>query len=820
MKPLFLLLLSFLSVNLIAQPQLTINTDSLGIKISPTLYGIFFEDINHAADGGLYAELISNRSFEDNASSPVNWTLVKTGDASGSISLDTFQKLNSKQTYELKIQAMSASSRAKVGAANSGFWGINVVNNRHYKLSFFAKASGKYKGRVVVSLENSAGTQTYASNTITSITNQWQKYTCELVASGNDPQGRFAIALDATGTVWFDMVSLFPPTFKNRENGLRSDLAQLLADLKPKFMRFPGGCFVEGDFIANRFQWKNTIGNIENRPGHKNMWGYRTSDGLGYHEFLQLAEDLGAIPLYVINIGIAHGDVVPYLQTGDYVQDALDAIEYANGPATSKYGAMRVANGHPEPFNLKYIEIGNENNQSEGFIDIRSDRYTERYEIFYNALKAKYPDLIYIGNVAAWGNDNPAWTTGKPTDMLDEHYYRDPQWFMSNYNKYDRYSRKGPKIYVGEYAVTSNCGTGNLSAALGEAAYMMGMERNSDVVTMCSYAPIFVNVNNRAWNPDIINFNSAQSYGTPSYYIQKLFANNLGDTHVPVAEKANLAPPLPVKGNIGLGSWATQVQYDSVVVTSGGKTLFSDQFSDAANWTTPSGTWTVSNGIYAQTSASTDCRSVANINITDTAYTYTLKARKTGGNEGFLIMFGHKDPNNFYWWNIGGWGNTQHGIEKCVNGGKTTVTSAPGSIVNNKWYLIRVEIKPGEIDCYIDNVLVHKLINPPTRILYTSASKNTSTNDVILKVLNPGDQPTTATISMLNTNKDTQVNGNITILKSAALNDENSFAAPAAIAPETYAIREPSVFPYTFPAYSVTVFNIKLSGGKAKLSIK
>lgn len=812
MRSLHLLLFSFCFVILHAQPQLVVNTNSAGIKISPSLYGIFFEDINHAADGGLYAELISNRSFEDNASSPVNWSLVKTGNASGSISLDTLQRLNSAQMFELKIQALTASSKARIGAANAGFWGINVVDKRHYKLSFFARSMGKYKGKVVVSLENNDGTQTYASTAVTSISGQWQKYSCELVASGDDPKARFVISLDAAGTVWFDVVSLFPPTFKDRENGLRPDLAQMLADLKPKFMRFPGGCFVEGDYLANRFQWKNTIGKIENRPGHSNMWGYRTSDGLGFHEFMQLAEDLDATPLYVVNIGIAHGDVVPFQNIDAYIQDALDAIEYANGPVTSKYGAMRAANGHPAPFNIKYIEIGNENNQSEGFIDIRSDHYAERYEAFYKALKAMYPDLIYIGNVAAWGNDNPTWATGKTTDMVDEHYYRDPQWFLSNFNKYDIYSRKGPKIYVGEYAVTSGCGTGNLSAALGEAAYMMGMERNSDVVTMCSYAPIFVNVNNRAWNPDIINFNASQSYGTPSYYIQKMFANNLGDTNIPVMEKANLTPPAPVVGNIGLGSWATQVQYDSVVVTASGKTIFSDPFTSATHWSTQSGSWEANNGVFAQTSTLTDCRAISTENITDTVYTYTLKARKTGGNEGFLIMFGYKNSNNYYWWNIGGWGNSQHAIEKCVDGGKTTVVSAPGSIVNNKWYQIKVEVKPSEINCYLDNVLVHKIINPSTRVLYTSASKNTATNEVILKVVNPGNQSATTNINIFNGKKDTKIQGSVTVLKSVALSDENSFSAPTAIAPMTISVEMPSVFNYTFPAYSATIFKVKLAG--------
>ncbi|MDE6337180.1 MAG: arabinosidase, partial [Muribaculaceae bacterium] len=353
-----------------------------------------------------------------------------------------------------------------------------------------------------------------------------------ITATGNDPKAEVTLTADKAGEFQLDVVSLFPPTFKGRENGMRPDLAQMLADMNPTFMRFPGGCFVEGQISPdNAFRWKRTIGPIEQREGHPNVnWGYRTSDGIGFHEYLQLAEDLGAKPLYVVNVGIWHGGCTPYDQIGEWIQECLDALEYANGDVTTKYGKMRAENGHPEPFNLEFIEIGNENyNFNMEDNSDQSDHYPERYIQFYNAIKEKYPNVKCIGNVESWSTDFPSWRNDYPVEMVDEHYYRNPKWFADNFNKYDTYDRSKNKVYVGEYAVTSNFGEiGNLNAALGEAVYMMGMENNSDVVVMNSYAPIFVNENDARWRPDMIRFNSAEVMGTPSYYVQQLFANNVG----------------------------------------------------------------------------------------------------------------------------------------------------------------------------------------------------------------------------------------------------------------------------------------------------
>lgn len=774
-----------------APSTLSIDINKPGIKISPTHYGLFFEDINHAADGGIYAELISNRSFED-AATPDNWSVVTQTGASASTTIETTNLLNSVQTKALKLSIVSASATARAGVANSGFWGVPVVNGNEYKVSFFAKCDQSFAGNVIVSLESISG-EKYSEATISGINTVWKKYTCTLKATGSNASGRFVISTNAAGTLWLDVVSLFPPTYNNRENGLRPEFVELLKDMKPKFFRFPGGCFVEGDWLANRFQWKKTIGKIEERPGHTNMWGYRTSDGMGFHEFLELCEDVNAPGLYVVNVGLSHRENQDYNNLDGYIQDALNAIEYANGPVTSTYGAMRAANGHPSPFNIKYVEIGNEN--------YAMNNYGNRYIKFYNAIKAKYPTIQCISDT-----DNPTWTLPYKADYLDEHYYNDPTWFINEYNRYDSISRSGPKVYVGEYAVTKNCGLGNLSAAIGEAVFMAGMEKNSDVVQMNSYAPIFVNVNNRKWGPDLINYNASSYYCTPSYYLQKLFANNIGTVNIPVEDSEKFVGGL--SGKIGLGTWITQADFDSVKVkNSYGENLFLDQFDNNSNWTPGIGTWSVSNGVYSQAATSTGCLSIGP-NIMEPLYTYSLKARKTGGNEGFLILFGYTDSNNYYSWNIGGWTNTKHVIEQCVSGKKSQLSTVMASIVSNKWYNIRIEVSASEVRCYLDNTLIQSIKLSKKLFLYTCASLDEQTSDIYVKVVNPS---ATAIMRDLEfKGLGAALDGTATVLTSASVSDENSLATPEKVVPAVTSIDSvSSTFNYTFKANSVTILKLK-----------
>ena len=561
-----------------AQVNIDVNVVQKGIEISPELYGIFYEDINFASDGGLYAELIRNRSFEYNTEQPDFW---KAEGANISLVEDN-SKFNTPKKpapwaenwvdHALKVEITEPDGKI----INEGYWGINAVAGTRYKLSFWVKPlkiqgakfdvlaslttrDGKVLGQSSISIQNS---KTKDQNSKFKNKNHnskarieksrnktlgggWQKIETTIVAEASDPQAVFALNFENTGTFLLDVVSLFPPTYKGRENGCRIDLAEKLEALHSAFMRFPGGCYVEGNIKPeNAYHWERTVGPIERRPGHMNAnWGYPTTDGLGFHEFLQLSEDLGAKPLYVVNIGIWHGGCTPLDSLQPWIDECLNALEYANGPVTSRYGKMRAENGHPEPFNIAYIEIGNENynwhveNNSD-----QSDHYPERFRMFYDAIKARFPEVKCIGNVESWGTDTPKWRNSHPVDILDEHYYRNPQWFVGQYNRFDNYDRRGPIIYPGEYAVTQDYGTtGNMNAAMGEAVFMIGMENNADIVRMSSYAPIFVNENSIQWRPDMIRFNSSQSFGTPSYWVQQLFPNHVGNRLV----KSNLQWNIP-----------------------------------------------------------------------------------------------------------------------------------------------------------------------------------------------------------------------------------------------------------------------------------
>ena len=564
------------------QAQVTIDIDAQqrGPKVSPMLYGIFYEDINHAADGGIYAELIRNRSFEDGPryGAPADmqgWSTYAAAPSQLTARLIQPTKktplLNGVQHNALALD-IKASATEPACLVNEGYWGINAVQGRCYRLTFWAKTQN-YQGTLKATLCSKDGSRIYAETAVDGFaigkSKGWTKYEATLTAIDNDPQAQFAMVFDGTGQVQVDMVSLFPPTFKNRENGMRPDLANMLWQLHPKFMRFPGGCFVEGqESPDNAFRWERTIGPIEEREGHWNVnWGYRTTDGLGYHEYLQLAEDLGAKPLYVVNVGIWHGGETPYDSIQPWIDECMNALEYANGPVTTKYGAMRARNGHPEPFGIEYLEIGNENNQPDP--RQQSDHYYERYEQFYKAIRAKYPEMKIIGNVVAWGDDNPKWGSEQPVDLLDEHYYRSPDWFAAAFQKYDSYDRQGPKVYVGEYAVTNGYGKlGNMNAALGEAVYMMGIENNGDVVELASYAPIFVNENDARWRPDMIRFNSSRVMGTPSYYVQQLMPQHLGTQVVKVEQnnpyKGKVRKPLtPKQSRVGFGTWNTCATFEA-----------------------------------------------------------------------------------------------------------------------------------------------------------------------------------------------------------------------------------------------------------------
>jgi alpha-L-arabinofuranosidase len=789
---------------------ITIQADQPGALVSSNLFGIFFEEINFAGDGGLYAEMVRNRSFAE-SSSPSFWSLATSGTAAGTMTVDTSLPLNTNQPASLKL-ALS-SGVGSVAAVNSGYFGMAFQAGATYDLNFYARGSAGFAGPMLVRLQSSDGSTVFAQASIGGLTTGWQHFSATLISSGTTTNGRLALSISNVGTVWLDQVSLFPrATFNNRTNGLRPDLANLLADLKPSFLRYPGGNFIESFNITNAVRWKKTIGDVASRPGHANdSWGYWSTDGYGLDEAFRECEDMGMTPLYGINAGLMLGyngssnNTVPLDQMGPWVQDAVDLIEYANGNTNTVWGGLRAANGHAAPYNLKYLEIGNENGGS--YLD-------DRYTLFYDAIKPKYPNvqLIASGN---WSGGPP---TSRPVDILDEHYYSSPATFISYATKYDSYQRGGPKVFVGEYAVTSGFGTyGNLSAALGEATFMTGIERNSDVVALASYAPLFANVNGTQWHPALIYYDNSRSFGTPSYYVQQMFSRNRGDVVLPsaVAASSTATNPLP-RGAIGVGSWNTAVQYTNIVVTSNGVTLYQSDFVNqgTSGWRVYNGTWSVNGGTYQQSSTTTtDCRSTTG--STNWAnYTISLRARKTGGSEGFLILFNWLDDNNFTWLNLGGWNNTLHGIEQDLNGSKTILgTRVAGTITNNQWYDISIVLTGLRMQCYLNGSLVQDVMYSATAPsgVYASSTYDQRDQQIIVKAVNPYAQ---AMATTLNVTGVASVSSNATLIQltSASAADENSFAAPTYISPATNVINNAGTnFTLSLPANSLSVLRLQLS---------
>ncbi len=524
--------------------SITVLTGRPGAKINPAMWGIFFEDINFGADGGLYAELVKNRSFAF-PDPLMGWTKINPSLADGKLSIREDNPFEPANPRYLRIQSAGT---APFGVANEGFRGIGLRQDETY--DFSARIRGVSGAPLVnVQLYGTDGTL-LASAPLRRFDSGWKTYTATLRPNDTDPKARLQIVLEGKGAVDLDQVSLFPRhTWKHRPGGLRADMVQMLADLKPGFLRFPGGCIVEGSVLERRYQWKNTIGPVEKRRLLINRWNYEFSHrptpdycqsfGLGFFEYFQLCEDLGAEPLPIINCGMAcqfnSGELCPLDQLDPYTQDALDLIEFANGPASSPWGAQRAAMGHPRPFNMKLLGIGNEQ---------WGPQYLERYTRFAKVLKEKHPEIQLVSAAGPLPDDERfkfVWSQLRElgnADIVDEHCYANPAWFFTNTHRYDHYDRHGPKVFMGEYAaqsvaMVSTKNRNTLECALSEAAYLTGLEHNADVVRMASYAPLFGHADAWQWTPNLIWVDNLRSYGTPNYYVQQLFSRNRGDVVLP-----------------------------------------------------------------------------------------------------------------------------------------------------------------------------------------------------------------------------------------------------------------------------------------------
>lgn len=498
---------------------LTIHPDQPVSRVSPTLYGLMTEEINHSYDGGLYAEMVRNGTFRANWSGVLDWILVEDGDAQAKMGIDATTGPSQALPHSLRIDVAAASPASPAGILNDGYWGMALHPNTSYRGSFYAKKGPAETGMVTVRLVADQSGKTVASTTVFGIDSEWKQYNFVLktgaVESG--AANHLVITVEHPGKLWLNLASLFPPTYHDRNNGNRIDLMEKLAAMHPAFLRFPGGNFLEGDHISDRYEWKKTIGLRVDRPGHPSPWNYWSSDGLGLLEFFEWCEDLHMQPVLAVYAGYSlKGEHVnPGADLEPYVQSALEEIEYAMGSTDTHWGAQRAADGHPQPFHINYVEIGNED-----WFD-KSGSYDGRYAQFYQAIKAKYPDLQLIATAPV---------KSVQPDVLDEHYYLRATDFFHDAAHYDKTDRKGPKIFVGEWATREGVPTPNFGAALGDAAWMTGLERNSDIVVMAAYAPLLVNVSPGAmqWDTDLIGYDAGRSYGSPSYYAQVMFASSLG----------------------------------------------------------------------------------------------------------------------------------------------------------------------------------------------------------------------------------------------------------------------------------------------------
>ena len=824
------------------------------VAIPRSLYGIFFEEINHAGDGGLYAELVRNRGFEDANLPPAcvregnfivpprtphfdtgkpnewrlrwdvenphpSWTLAVTPGGDASVELTIDNPLTDATPHSLLINARRIGPNGHVAVVNSGYWGIGVKAGEEYRLSFWARSSVDLDNAIAASLEPATWTpeaggarplplaKAVAASTTPTITagSGWKRYAATLRATATDTAGRLALTLPV-GVTQLDMVSLFPAkTFKNRPNGLRPDLAQIVADLKPGFVRGPGGCFAEGITIESRPQWKRSIGPIETRPGTYSPWGYWSTDGFGFHEFLQFSEDIGADALWVVNVGVScsfrSGTFLPDSDVPGLIQDTLDAIEYATGPVTSKWGAVRAKNGHPQPFPLKYIEIGNEQ---------QGARYGQRVADFYKAIKATYPQMKVA--LSSWiaGLDRRAIEAVGPIDIIDEHAYKALNWSIENFDSFASYKREAWELYIGEFATNAGVGRGNWAAAIGDAAYMMSVEKNTDLVKMASYAPLLENVNHRDWEVNMIHFDSSRVFPRATYYVQKLFAEHLPSVSLKTAVEYTPNSDRAIDGRVGVGTWNTAAEFRDIRIERGGKIVYQSDFSTGTRgWSSPAqtaqggrGTWAAQDGGFRQSSNAIAFAFLDASNAADT--TITLRARKISGAEGFLVFGGAVDGRRVQW-NIAGWGNTQSAIQASD---AIVGRAVRGGIETGRWYDLRLEVRGRTVRGYLDGMLLNEATYPRVDTVLAIAGRDDRTGDLIIKALNTGPDAAAMTFDLAGAPR-VAATGTLTVLASPNPLDENSFEAPSKIAPVTTTVTGLGrTFTRTLPPYSLSILRM------------
>lgn len=814
--------------------ELSIDYTQKGAEVDPKMYGIFFEEINHSGDGALYTELIRNRNFEEHVI------------PSGTTYKDGFVYAPHKKNYSngeysgwktkwdtdsLKMIAWKVKGNAQYDVVsenplhintpnamkmemkepgvileNEGYWGVSVKANEKYDLRFYLNAA-QYEGTITAKIVSATGETLAEQVFFISKPAEWMEYTAELTPSKTETKGSFQLIFNTPGKVYVDYVSLFPQnTFKGRKNGMRADVAQLLADLKPGFLRWPGGCIAEGATYENRAKWKETLGDPMLRHSEWILWNYHCTWGFGYHEFLQFCEDIGADAMFVANVGMSCS-----VRNGDYtddlepiIQDICDAIEYATGDVNTTWGAKRAAAGHPEPFNLKYVELGNEQS---------GDFYAKRYNYLYNILKPKYPNITFICTLQL---ENSLALLEK-ADMIDPHWYVNPDYFYDNVNLFDNMDRNKYDVYVGEYAVIS---AGNMQGALAEAAFITGMERNSDLVKMASYAPLIENSNQRDWPTNLIWVNNETAFGRTSYHVQKMYGHNMPDYNLGTTISRNV--PSPFNGCIGLSGDNLNGQYRNLKVTDkdGNVLIDGNDFSgftaiekqSGGRFRMPAPTMNMLKSLQL-TNGIVEFEALA-VEKEIPAFQLGQKPRKITALP--ALSFGCDESfKNYYTLNLGSAGNKSTlSVTRTINGFSGYDRDQKGPEFNmtpGEWYKFRIEFKgTNDLICYInDEKILEQEVHPLNKIHAVSGYDKES-GETIVKFVNGTNEAYTTNIT-LNCSK-VRSKGTVITLSSDIPTDENSYENPNKIVPVTSEYSGfGKDFQYTFAPNSFTIMRIKTS---------
>lgn len=807
---LFALLFASCQPEMPVTSSILVEGDGLTMPVNKELYGLTMEEINHAVDGGIYAELIQNRSFEDGVpplncpfdpvrrmlTTPNGWSIPflradsvpgwRRFSSTSYMYPDTKELINDKNRRSLLVSVSASAETGKGGVIAEGYRGIPIREGEKYDLSFYIKGASMVPKTVSFTLADSTGKTAFSEVFCVAPDYEWKKYKHTFTATTNTNKAVLTVTTDSSAVFWLDVVSLFPQkTWKERPNGLRPELMELIAALNPKFIRFPGGSFVEGYTAGTYPVWRETIGDIAERKHFWNIWAYGTTNGVGYHEYLQMCEDLNAEPVYVMNSGVTSQSRRPRYEDitamDKLVQDALDAIAYANEPADSVIGALRAKHGHPEPFGLKYVEIGSENYGQE---------YAKRFMLFKKAINEAYPDITVISSSDIGGKNRNEWS--------DTHFYSSEPFLISNYNRYasGRYLRRKPSIFIGEFGLSGGALPGSLRAAIGEACFLIGAENGQDVVKRLAYAPVVGNTKYKMERHPVISFDGEQAVVSPSYHLLKMFGNNRGD-EVLKTEVRTYKKPQVTFGCAGIEMFDNSYEFKDVKINN----------MPVAEGTVRTGAWKVDQGTLIPAPNRWNYILLGDSSTYD--YTFSADIRRTKGSG--QVQFRVRDnglpgERNDYIGLAIGTGVAE--FYRQAGGVKDTLrTPVSFPLQSNRWYNVQITCKDEHISCYVDGALVHDVVMPSIPSLVSTATLDKVSNTLILKVVN-------TTLHEEKTELDLQgihVKNTAEVIQLTGDPDaRNTFGKPDAVVPETkeisFSLSGPRV--YNFPPNSITILKL------------